>query len=185
VSDQAPAIVGIAALAIDCHNPPELANWWSRLLGGSVEVDDDGDATLHTPVGLAIDFLRVPGGGLGHTMRKLGLTVDNLRSVDLVTADGDSLHVDAWTEPELFWGLRGGGGNFGIATTFEYRLHPVGPILLAGPIFWPLADAPRSCGSCATTARRRPTSSAWCCSRAWPRPGRWCRPSTTAGRSLG
>jgi FAD/FMN-containing dehydrogenase len=82
------------------------------------------------------------GGGLGHTMRKFGLTVDNLRSVDLVTADGEAIHVDAWTEPELFWGLRGGGGNFGIATAFEYRLHPVGPLLLCGPIFWPLADAP-------------------------------------------
>ena len=82
------------------------------------------------------------GGGLGHTMRKFGLTVDNLRSVDLVTADGDAVHVDAWTEPELFWGLRGGGGNFGIATAFEYRLHPVGPLLLGGPIFWPLTDAP-------------------------------------------
>ena len=82
------------------------------------------------------------GGGLGHTMRKFGLTVDNLRSVDLVTADGEAIHVDAWTEPELFWGLRGGGGNFGVATAFEYRLHPVGPLLLCGPIFWPLADAP-------------------------------------------
>ena len=82
------------------------------------------------------------GGGLGHTMRKLGLTVDNLLGVDLVTAEGERLHVDAWTEPELFWGLRGGGGNFGIATAFEYRLHPVGPIVLGGPVFWPLADAP-------------------------------------------
>jgi FAD/FMN-containing dehydrogenase len=82
------------------------------------------------------------GGGLGHTMRRFGLTVDNLRSVDLVTADAERLHVDAETEPELFWGLRGGGGNFGIATAFEYRLHPVGPILLSGPIFWPLVDAP-------------------------------------------
>lgn len=82
------------------------------------------------------------GGGLGHLMRKLGLTVDNLLSVDLVTADAERMHVDAETEPELFWGLRGGGGNFGIATAFEYWLHPVGPIVLGGPIFWPLADAP-------------------------------------------
>jgi FAD/FMN-containing dehydrogenase len=82
------------------------------------------------------------GGGLGHTMRKFGLTVDNLRSVDLVTADAEHLHVDAGTEPELFWGLRGGGGNFGIVTAFDYQLHPVGPIVLGGPIFWPLADAP-------------------------------------------
>jgi FAD binding domain/Berberine and berberine like len=83
------------------------------------------------------------GGGLGHLMRQHGLTVDNLRSVELVTADGDQLHVDAESEPELFWGLRGGGGNFGIATAFEYELHPVGPLALGGPVFWPLSDAPQ------------------------------------------
>jgi len=82
------------------------------------------------------------GGGLGHLMRKHGLTVDNLLAVDLVTADGEQMHVDAETEPELLWGLRGGGGNFGIATSLEYRLHPVGPMVLGGPIFWKLADAP-------------------------------------------
>jgi FAD/FMN-containing dehydrogenase len=78
------------------------------------------------------------GGGLGHLMRSHGLTVDNLLSVDLVTADGDRLHVDADSEPELFWGLRGGGGNFGIATAFEFRLHPVGPLTLGGVLFWRL-----------------------------------------------
>jgi FAD/FMN-containing dehydrogenase len=82
------------------------------------------------------------GGGLGHLMRKYGLTVDNLLSVDVVTADGESLHVDEGSEPELFWGLRGGGGNFGVATAFEYRLHPVGPMVLGGPIAWPLEDGP-------------------------------------------
>ena len=82
------------------------------------------------------------GGGLGHLMRKYGLTVDNLLAVDLVTAAGERMRVDATAEPELFWGLRGGGVNFGIATAFKYRLHPVGPIVLGGPIFWPLADAP-------------------------------------------
>jgi len=82
------------------------------------------------------------GGGLGHLMRQFGLTVDNLRAVDLVTADAERIHVDAETEPDLFWGLRGGGGNFGIATAFEYQLHPVGPIVLGGPVFWHIADAP-------------------------------------------
>jgi len=82
------------------------------------------------------------GGGLGHLMRKLGLTVDSVRAVDLVTADGGQLRVDADSEPELFWGLRGGGGNFGIATAFEYDLHQVGPMVLGGPIFWPLAEGP-------------------------------------------
>lgn len=81
------------------------------------------------------------GGGLGHLMRKQGLTVDNLRSVEIVTADGELLVVDAVNEPDLFWALRGGGGNFGIATRFEYGLHPVGPMVLAGPVFWPLEDA--------------------------------------------
>ena len=98
------------------------------------------------------------GGGLGHLMRKHGLTVDNLQSVDLVTADGERMHVDAETEPELFWGLRGGGGNFGIATAFTYRLHPVGPIVLGGPVAWGLEDAPGSCGSCATSPPPPPTS---------------------------
>jgi len=82
------------------------------------------------------------GGGLGHLMRKHGFTVDNLLSVDLVTADGDRIRVDERSEPDLFWGLRGGGGNFGIATALEYRLHPIGPMVLGGPIVWPLADAP-------------------------------------------
>jgi FAD/FMN-containing dehydrogenase len=83
------------------------------------------------------------GGGLGHLMRSQGLTVDNLLAVDLVTAAGERVRVDARSEPELFWGLRGGGGNFGIAAALEYRLHPVGPLVLGGPIFWPLAAAPR------------------------------------------
>src|SRR4051794_34564243 len=76
------------------------------------------------------------GGGLGHLMRKHGLTVDNLRAVELVTADGERVRADAEHEPELFWGLRGGGGNFGVATAFEYDLHPVGPLVLGGPMFW-------------------------------------------------
>jgi FAD/FMN-containing dehydrogenase len=83
------------------------------------------------------------GGGLGHLMRKHGLTVDNLLGVELVTATGERVRADADTDPELFWGLRGGGGNFGVATAFEYRLHPVGPIVLGGPVFWPFDDVPK------------------------------------------
>jgi FAD/FMN-containing dehydrogenase len=82
------------------------------------------------------------GGGIGWLMRKYGATVDNLLSVDLVTADGDLVSASGDENPELFWGVRGGGGNFGIVTSFEYRLHPVGPIVLAGPVFHPLEDAP-------------------------------------------
>src|ERR671925_609898 len=81
------------------------------------------------------------GGGIGWLMRKHGATVDNLLSVDLVTADGEVLTASEDENPELFWGIRGGGGNFGVVSSFEYRLHPVGPIVLAGPIFHPLEDA--------------------------------------------
>jgi FAD/FMN-containing dehydrogenase len=81
------------------------------------------------------------GGGLGWLMRKHGATVDNLLSVDLVTADGDLVTANADEHPELFWGVRGGGGNFGVVTSFEYRLHPLGPVVLAGPVFYPLEDA--------------------------------------------
>src|SRR2546423_1865461 len=67
------------------------------------------------------------GGGMGRLQRKHGFTIDNLLSVDLVTADGTPRHVSEATDPELFWGLRGAGANFGIATAFEFRLHPIGP----------------------------------------------------------
>src|SRR5919107_1046299 len=69
------------------------------------------------------------GGGHGFLMRKYGLACDNLLSVDLISAEGQLLRASAEEHPELFWGLRGGGGNFGIATSFEYRLHELGPIL--------------------------------------------------------
>jgi FAD/FMN-containing dehydrogenase len=65
------------------------------------------------------------GGGVGYLVRKHGLTIDNLLAAELVTADGELLHVDADTHPELFWAIRGGGGNFGVATRFRYRLHPL------------------------------------------------------------
>ncbi len=81
------------------------------------------------------------GGGIGWLMRKYGATVDNLLSVDVVTADGELVTASEDHNPDLFWGIRGAGGNFGIVTSFEYRLHPVGPIVLAGPIFHPLHDA--------------------------------------------
>jgi FAD/FMN-containing dehydrogenase len=81
------------------------------------------------------------GGGIGWLMRKHGATVDNLLSVDLVTAEGEVLAASEGENADLFWGIRGGGGNFGVVTSFEYRLHQVGPIVLGGPIFHPLEDA--------------------------------------------
>ena len=80
------------------------------------------------------------GGGLGWLMGKYGLTIDNLLSVDVVTADGQTLTANEDEHSDLFWGLRGGGGNFGVATSLEYRVHPVSQVL-AGPVLHPLSDA--------------------------------------------
>lgn len=82
------------------------------------------------------------GGGFGWLSRQHGLVSDNLLSADVVTADGRFLHASADVNAELFWGLHGGGGNFGVVTSFEYRLHEVGPTVLAGPVFHALDDAP-------------------------------------------
>jgi FAD/FMN-containing dehydrogenase len=81
------------------------------------------------------------GGGFGWTTRKLGLTIDNLRSARLVTADGEVRTVSSEEHPDLFWAIRGGGGNFGVVTEFEFQLHPVGPEVFAGMVVHPLADA--------------------------------------------
>ena len=77
------------------------------------------------------------GGGIGWLMRKHGLACDNLVGADLVTADGRLVHASEHENAELYWGLRGGGGNFGIVTSFEFRVHRIGPTILAGPIFYP------------------------------------------------
>ncbi len=82
------------------------------------------------------------GGGIGWIMRKHGLSVDQLISVDLVTADGELVRASADENPDLFWGVRGGGGNFGIVTDFEFRCVPLGTQVLAGPIFWPMQQSP-------------------------------------------
>jgi FAD/FMN-containing dehydrogenase len=76
------------------------------------------------------------GGGLGWLMRKYGLSCDNLLSVDVVTADGELVHASDSENPDLFWGVRGGGGNFGIIASFEFALHPLGPEVLAGQVVY-------------------------------------------------
>jgi FAD binding domain/Berberine and berberine like len=83
------------------------------------------------------------GGGIGWLMRKHGLTVDQLLSADVMTASGELVRASREENQDLFWGICGGGGNFGIVTEFEFRLNPLGPTVLAGPIFWPMDESPR------------------------------------------
>src|SRR5207247_3444163 len=77
------------------------------------------------------------GGGFGYRARRCGWSGDNLLEVEIVTADGRVLGASSEEHPELFWALRGGGGNFGVVTSFTYRLHPVGPKIVGGLIAWP------------------------------------------------
>lgn len=114
---------------------------------GATLADFDEVAQKHglaTPVGInsttGISGLTL-GGGFGWLTRKYGMTVDNLVSADLITAAGDKLKLSKAENPDLFWAIRGGGGNFGVVTQYEFQLHPVGPEILAGLIVFPIAQA--------------------------------------------
>jgi FAD/FMN-containing dehydrogenase len=119
----------------------------ARVNGGALlgELDREAQAFgLACPVGVVghtgVAGLTL-GGGMGRLQRRFGFTIDNLLSVDLVTADGELLHVSESEHPDLFWGMRGAGPNFGIVTSFEFRLHEVGPDVVQGLIAFPAARA--------------------------------------------
>ncbi len=116
--------------------------------GGAVWADVDHETQAHglATTGGLVSSTGVAGftlgGGIGWLMRKHGLACDNLVSADVVTADGGLIHASAIEHADLFWGLRGGGGNFGIVTQFEFELHDLAPLIYAGPIFYPAELAP-------------------------------------------
>ena len=114
---------------------------------GATLADFDQAAQVHglaTPVGInsttGIAGLTL-GGGFGWLTRKYGMTIDNLISADVITADGNKIRTGENQNADLFWAIRGGGGNFGIVTEFEFDLHPVGPEILAGLIVFPFSQA--------------------------------------------
>jgi FAD/FMN-containing dehydrogenase len=118
-----------------------------RVQGGATLGDIDRETQLFglaVPAGV-VSTTGVAGltlhGGAGHLRRKYGLTIDNLLSVEIVTADGEFRRASATENEDLFWAVRGAGSNFGAVTSFEFQAHPVGPMVMVGAIFYPLEEA--------------------------------------------
>jgi FAD/FMN-containing dehydrogenase len=137
-------VIDLSAMRAVRVDPVARKAW---VQGGALWGDVDHETQAHglATTGGIISHTGVAGltlgGGIGWLMRKHGLAIDSLLAVDVVTADGDLLRASQDEHPDLFWALRGGGGNFGVVTSFEFRVHPVGPIVLAGPILWDATDA--------------------------------------------
>jgi FAD/FMN-containing dehydrogenase len=136
-------VIDLSAMrAVSVDAPSRTALVQGGALWGDVDHETQGRGLAttggivgHTGVGgLSL------GGGLGWLMRKHGLTVDNIVEAEVVTAGGDVVRASAHDHPDLFWALRGGGGNFGLVTSFRFALHPVGPTVVAGPVFWAAED---------------------------------------------
>src|SRR6185437_9877421 len=115
----------------DCDRETQL--FGLAVPGGVVSTTGVAGLTLH--------------GGVGHLRRKHGLSIDNLLSVDIVTADGQFRRASASENEDLFWAVRGAGSNFGVVTSFEFRAHPVGPMVMVGAIFYPADDVPQLMGA--------------------------------------
>ena len=126
----------------------DAANRIARAQGGCLLGDVDRETQLH---GLAavLGFVSATGvagltlgGGFGYLTRRWGWTADNVVAMEVVTADARLVRASADENPDLFWGLRGGGGNFGVVTAIEYALYPVGPQIVGGMVAWPASEAP-------------------------------------------
>ncbi|MFM0074295.1 FAD-binding oxidoreductase [Paraburkholderia sediminicola] len=142
---------------------------------GATLADFDHEAQafgLATPLGInsttGVAGLTL-GGGFGWLSRRYGMTVDNLISADVVTADGELLHASADSHDDLFWAIRGGGGNFGVVTRFEFALHPVGPLVYGGLVVLPIDQAKNALLQYRTAAEQMPEElSVWAVLRLAP-----------------
>ena len=125
-----------------CHVDPAART--AYVAGGSLLAALDHEAMAHGLVTTAgtVSHTGVGGltlgGGFGRLARRFGLALDNVKSVDIVTADGRLLRASADQHPDLYWGVRGGGGNFGVVTAFEFELHPMQRTVVGGEMVWPL-----------------------------------------------
>jgi FAD/FMN-containing dehydrogenase len=136
-------VIDLSAMRAVSVDPAERT---AHVQGGALWGDVDHETQAHglATTGGIVGHTGVGGlslgGGIGWLMRKHGLTVDNLVEAELVTAEGDIVRASAHDHPDLFWALRGGGGNFGVVSSFRFALHPVGPTVIAGPVFWAAED---------------------------------------------
>jgi hypothetical protein len=122
----------------------------ARVGGGALLADVDAATAargLAVPAGLishtGVGGLTL-GGGMGWLSREFGLSIDNLEAADVATADGRLRRASAYSDPDLFWAIRGGGGNFGVVTSFEFRLQEIDPIVQFGMFFWSLDQGPQA-----------------------------------------
>ena len=136
-------VIDLSAMRAVSVDPAGRTAW---VQGGALWGDVDHETQAHglATTGGIVGHTGVAGltlgGGIGFLMRKHGLTVDNLIAAEVVTAEGSIVRASADEHPDLFWALRGGGGNFGVVTSFRFALHPVGPTVMAGPVFWAADD---------------------------------------------
>jgi FAD/FMN-containing dehydrogenase len=136
-------VIDLSAMRAVSVDPAGRTAW---VQGGALWGDVDHETQAHglATTGGIVGHTGVAGltlgGGIGFLMRKHGLAVDNLLAADVVTADGGIVRASADEHADLFWALRGGGGNFGVVTSFRFSLHPVGPTVIAGPVFWAADD---------------------------------------------
>ncbi len=136
-------VIDLSAMRAVWVDPASRTAW---VQGGALwgDVDHETQAQGLATTGGIVSHTGVAGltlgGGIGFLMRKYGLVVDNLLVAEVVTAEGGIVRASADEHPDLFWALRGGGGNFGVVTSFRFVLHSVGPTVMAGPVFWAADD---------------------------------------------